>query len=247
MRYYSGQGETEALSEISFSVAAGEFTSIVGPSGCGKSTFLSLAAGMLKPASGEILLDGVRVTGPSRRIGYMLQHDHLFEWRTVMDNCLVGPEVQGMNLSEARERVKDFLRRTGLYGFRNAYPDQLSGGMRQRAALVRTLAIDPDVLLLDEAFSALDFPTRLTLQDEVSAILRQERKTAILVTHDISEAVSMSDRVLVISQRPGRIKAEHTIEFNCGGRLTPFQARESPEYPGYFHRIWEEMDVHVHG
>lgn len=247
MRYFTRLGETEALSSVAFAVHPGEFVSIVGPSGCGKSTFLSLIAGILKPTEGEVLIDGKPVTGPSRRVGYMLQHDHLFEWRTILDNCLIGPEVQGLNMAEARDRVVRFLKLTGLYAFRNAYPDQLSGGMRQRAALVRTLAIDPDILLLDEPFSALDFQTRIKLQDEVRAILAQERKTALLVTHDISEAVSMSDRVLVMSSRPGRIKREYAIQFDSEVRPTPFAAREAPEYTGYFHAIWEELDAHVHG
>ncbi len=246
MRYFSPQGETEALADVSFTVAPGEFVSIVGPSGCGKSTFLSLIAGILRPTAGDVLVDGRPVTGPSRRMGYMLQHDHLFEWRTVLDNCLIGPEVQGLPLPAARERAIHFLRRTGLYPFKDAYPDQLSGGMRQRVALVRTLAIDPDILLLDEPFSALDFQTRLTLADEVTAILRQEQKTALLVTHDISEAVTMSDRVLVLTHRPGRLKSEHVIHFAGVARPTPFMAREAPEYRGYFHRIWEELEVHVH-
>lgn len=246
MRYFSPQGETEALAGVSFAVAPGEFVAIVGPSGCGKSTFLSLMAGILRPTAGTVLVDGRPVTGPTRRIGYMLQHDHLFEWRTVLDNCLIGPEVQGLDLAAARERVTRFLQQTGLYPFRNAYPDQLSGGMRQRVALVRTLAIDPDILLLDEPFSALDFQTRLTLADEMAAILRQEQKTVVLVTHDISEAVTMSDRVLVLTHRPGRLKSEHIIRFSAPVRPTPFLARETPEYSRYFHRIWEELEFHVH-
>lgn len=246
LTYLSPRGETEALAEISLAAAPGEFLSIVGPSGCGKSTILSLVAGLLRPTRGAVLLDGMHVEAPTARVGYMLQRDYLFEWRTVMDNCLLGAEVQGLDLTKARQRVEHFLDRTGLSQFRDAYPDQLSGGMRQRAALVRTLAIDPDILLLDEPFSALDFQTRLTLADEMATILRQEGKTTILVTHDISEAIAMSDRVLVLTHRPARIKSEHLITY-AGERPTPFEAREAPEYPGYFRSIWDDLEVHRHG
>lgn len=243
MRYLSPQGETAALDDVSFAVAPGEFVAVVGPSGCGKSTILSLIAGILRPTSGQVLIDGRPVTGPSPRIGYMLQRDHLFEWRTVLDNCLIGAEVHGLNLVRARERAVHFLGQVGLSGFLNAYPDQLSGGMRQRVALVRTLAANPDILLLDEPFSALDFQTRLTLADEMWAILRQEAKTVVLVTHDISEAVTMCDRVLVLTGRPARVAGEHPIRYD-GARPTPFQAREAPEYKTYFRRIWEELQNH---
>jgi NitT/TauT family transport system ATP-binding protein len=244
MRYCSQRGETEALAGLSLTVAPGEFVSLVGPSGCGKSTVLSLIAGILRPTAGEVLVDGRPVAGPSRRMGYMLQRDYLFPWRTVLENCLLGPEVQGLHLPKARDRVERLLAETGLAHFREAYPDQLSGGMRQRAALVRTLAIDPDILLLDEPFSALDFQTRLTLADEVWAILKQHGKTAVLVTHDIAEAIAMSDRVLVLSNRPAHIKSAHQIRFAGPERPVPFAAREAPEYPGYFQRIWGELELH---
>lgn len=247
LTYLSPQGETEALADISLAAAPGEFLSIVGPSGCGKSTILSLVAGLLRPTRGAVLIDGKPVTAPSARVGYMLQRDYLFEWRTVTDNCLLGAEVQGLDLAEARRRVVHFLDRTGLSQFAGAYPDQLSGGMRQRAALVRTLAINPDILLLDEPFSALDFQTRLTLADEMATILRQERKTTILVTHDISEAITMSDRVLVLTHRPARIKSEHVIAYAGDPRPTPFEAREAPEYASYFRSIWADLEVHRHG
>lgn len=246
MRYLTAQGETHALAGLSLTIAPGEFVSIVGPSGCGKSTLLSLIAGILKPTSGQVLIDGKPVERPSRRVGYMLQRDYLFGWRTVLDNCLLGPEVQGLNLAEAREHVLRLLEQTGLSQFRDAYPDQLSGGMRQRAALVRTLAIDPDVLLLDEPFSALDFQTKLTLRDDMWAILREQRKTALMVTHDIADAIAMSDRVLVLTQRPAAIQSEHIIQFGTGGepRPAPFASRERPEYQEYFRRIWEELERH---
>lgn len=242
LRYLTRQGEIEALTDISLTVAPGEFLSIVGPSGCGKSTLLSLMAGILHPTTGQVLLDGQPVIGPSRKVGYMLQRDHLFEWRTVMGNCLIGPEVQGLDMTAARQRVERLLTQTGLGQFRDAYPDQLSGGMRQRVALVRTLAIDPDILLLDEPFSALDFQTRLTLADEVWSILKREQKTAVLVTHDISEAVTMGDRVLVLSRHPARVQAEHIIRFTGPGRPSPLEARSAPEHNAYFQMIWKELD-----
>jgi len=244
MRYITGRGETEALRAVSLQVAPGEFVAVVGPSGCGKSTILSLVAGILKPTSGRIAIDGVPVTGPSRRVGYMLQHDHLFEWRSVLENCLLGAEIQGLDRQEARARAERLLGRCGLTDFLQAHPAQLSGGMRQRVALVRTLATDPQVLLLDEPFSALDYQTRLTLADEVSGILRAEGKTAILVTHDIGEAIAMADRVLVLSHRPTTVRAEHRIEIGSP-RPAPFVARQAVGFNGYFNTIWEELDVHA--
>jgi NitT/TauT family transport system ATP-binding protein len=247
LRYFTPDGEVEALRHISLDVAPGEFVSIVGPSGCGKSTLLSLIAGILAPTSGEVLIDGRRVSGPSPVCGYMLQHDHLFEWRTILDNVLLGPEILGQDLKVACERGRDLLRRYGLGEFSGHYPHQLSGGMRQRAALARTLCTGPDILLLDEPFSALDFQTRLTLADEIVTILRQEGKTVILVTHDIGEAISMTDRVIVLGRRPARVKAEHRIAFESadGTRPLPFRARSAREFPEYFNLIWEELDVHV--
>lgn len=253
LRYFTPESETEALHDVSLSVAEGEFVAIVGQSGCGKSTLLSLIAGILKPTSGEVLVDGAPVTGPSARCGYMLQQDYLFEWRTVLDNVLIGPEILRLDMARAKERARDVLRRYGLGQFMHHYPHQLSGGMRQRAALARTLCTEPDILLLDEPFSALDFQTRLALGDEVWNILKREGKTVILVTHDISEAVAMADRVVVMSRRPGRIKAEHDIAFGANGgngadgsgRPVPFKARSAPEFPGYFNRIWSELEIHV--
>ena len=247
LRYFTLEGETEAVRGLSLKVLPGEFVAIVGQSGCGKSTLLSLVAGILEPTSGEVLVDGSPVTGPSPVCAYMLQQDYLFEWRTILDNVLVGPEIQGMNMTGARNKARGLLRRYGLGEFLDHYPHQLSGGMRQRAALARTLCTDPEILLLDEPFSALDFQTRLALADEVGDILRREGKTVVLVTHDISEAVSMADRVIVMSKRPGRVKAEHTITFANAGteRPKPFDARNHPEFQGYFNEIWGELEIHV--
>ncbi len=247
LRYYTRTGEVEALREINLDIAPGEFVSIVGPSGCGKSTLLSLIAGIFKPTSGSVLIDGKPVTGPSRSCGYMLQHDHLFAWRTILDNVLLGPEIQGTDMKAAREYGRQLLGRYGLAEFVDHFPHQLSGGMRQRAALARTLCTRPEVLLLDEPFSALDYQTRLAISDEIGLILREEKKTVILVTHDIAEAISMTDRVIVLGRRPGHVKSEHAIAFpsSAAGRPSPFKARNAPEFRDYFNVIWEELDVHV--
>lgn len=247
LRYFTLEGETEAVRDLSLSIRPGEFVAIVGQSGCGKSTLLSLIAGVLDPTEGDVLIDTRPVDGPSPKCGYMLQHDHLFEWRTILDNVLLGPEIQGLDLTAARNKAEDLLNRYGLGEFMQHFPHQLSGGMRQRAALARTLCTEPEILLLDEPFSALDFQTRLALSDEVSEILRREGKTVILVTHDISEAVSMADRVVVMSKRPGRIKAEHEIRFAGPDnvRPSPFEARSREEFRQYFDQIWGELEIHV--
>ena len=247
LRYYTLGGEVEALRGITLGIRPGEFVSIVGPSGCGKSTLLSLIAGIMQPTAGEVLIDGKPVTGPSRSCGYMLQHDHLFGWRTILQNVMLGPEIQGMDEREAEEYGRVLLGRYGLGDFVDHYPHQLSGGMRQRAALARTLCTRPEVLLLDEPFSALDYQTRLAISDEIGLILREEGKTVILVTHDISEAISMTDRVIVLGRRPGHVKAEHPIAFPSieGPRPSPFAARSAAEFRNYFNVIWEELDVHV--
>ncbi|MCL4183450.1 MAG: ABC transporter ATP-binding protein [Burkholderiaceae bacterium] len=249
LRYFTLEGETQALERINLEVAAGEFVSLIGQSGCGKSTLLSLVAGILEPSSGEVRVHGDLVKGPSPRVGYMLQQDYLFEWRTILDNAVLGAQIQGRDLKQARERAAHLLQRYGMGNFLKHYPRQLSGGMRQRVALARTLVTDPDVVLLDEPFSALDSQTRLAIADEVVEALRQEGKSVVLVTHDIGEAIAMTDRVVVLSRRPGRIKSEHLMQFpSCGGRRpSPFEARSLPEFNGYFATLWEELDVHVEG
>ena len=248
LRYFGHEGETEALQDVSLKVAPGEFIAIIGQSGCGKSTLLSLISGILKPTDGEVLVDGQPVTGPTRKVGYMLQQDYLFEWRTILDNAVLGAEIQGADMGKARDRAAQLLTRYGLGQFLNHLPRQLSGGMRQRAALARTLCTGPDVVLLDEPFSALDSQTRIALADEVTEILRREGKTAILVTHDIGEAVSMAERVVVLSRRPGRVKSQHDIRFAGNNvRPAPFAARNAPEFNGYFNALWKELEVHVEG
>jgi len=247
LRYFGPTGETEAIKDISLEISPGEFVAIIGPSGCGKSTLLSLISGIMPATEGAVLLDGRAVVGPSRKVSYMLQQDYLFEWRTILDNAVLGAEIQGVDKGAARKRATQLLTRYGLGQFLNHLPRQLSGGMRQRVALARTLTTEPDVVLLDEPFSALDSQTRLALADEIGAILRREGKTTILVTHDIGEAVSMADRVIVLSRRPGQVKSEHAIRLAsaCGARPAPLAARNAPEFSGYFNILWQELDVHV--
>ena len=197
--YHTPEGETRALSRISFDVQDGEFLAVVGPSGCGKSTLLSLLAGLLKPEEGEIFIDGVPRRESRAVIGYMLQKDHLFEWRSILSNVALGLEIRKQLDDQSRQELKSMLRAYGLEGFEQAKPSELSGGMRQRAALIRTLALKPDLLLLDEPFSALDYQTRLSVCDDISSIIRENKKTALLVTHDLAEAISLGSRVIVLS------------------------------------------------
>ena len=238
--YHSMDGETKALSNISFSVYAGEFLAVVGPSGCGKSTLLSLICGLLKASEGSVLIDGKPMETGDSRIGYMLQKDHLFEWRTIFSNACLGLEIQRNLDEEGRERVRRLLETYGLEDFADARPSELSGGMRQRAALIRTLALEPDILLLDEPFSALDYQTRLAVCDDISTIIREQKKTAILVTHDLSEAVSAADRILILTKRPGRVKDTITIKFpdNAG---SPLLRRNCPEFSSYFNDVWKVL------
>lgn len=239
--YNSENAETLAISGLSLDVAEGEFLAIVGPSGCGKSSILSLIAGLLRPSGGSVRLMGREVTGPSSSIGYMFQRDHLLEWRTVWQNVILGLQVRG-RVAQGIDRATQLMKTYGLYDFRNQYPSELSGGMRQRAALIRTLAVDPQLLLLDEPFSALDYQTRLTLGDEINAIIRNEKKTALFVTHDIAEAISIADRVILLTKRPATVK--HSLDIDMMG-ISPLQRRGLPGFQGYFNTIWKEMDVHV--
>ncbi|MCX7922813.1 MAG: ABC transporter ATP-binding protein [Clostridia bacterium] len=244
MKYQSMNGEINALENINLSVKRGEFISIVGPSGCGKSTLLSLISGLISPSTGKILINGKEIEGTSREVGYMLQKDHLFEWRTILENVLLGLEIRKTLTPESREYVTELLKTYGLYEFKDKYPGQLSGGMRQRAALIRTLAVKPDILLLDEAFSALDYQTRLAVTEDIYLIIKKENKTAILVTHDIAESIGMADRVVVLSKRPATVKSIYEISLSCSDR-TPLSCREAPEFRYYFNQIWKELDVHV--
>ncbi|NLK20643.1 MAG: ABC transporter ATP-binding protein [Epulopiscium sp.] len=238
--YHTPSGETKAIDNLSFTINKGEFISIIGPSGCGKSTILSLIAGLIKPSAGETLVFGKVVKGTSSRVGYMLQKDHLFEWRTILRNVFLGLEIQNKLTEESKKYSKELLNMYGLGEFENHFPSELSGGMRQRAALIRTLAVKPDILLLDEPFSALDYQTRLSVADEIGSIIKKENKTAILVSHDISEAISMADKVIVLTQRPAKIKAIHPIKLSIDDR-TPLKSREAPEFREYFNLMWKEL------
>lgn len=248
IKYHTLEGETEAIRDLSLEVNDGEFIAIVGPSGCGKSTLLSVIAGLLKPSEGKVLLDGNEIGYPCgktcNKIGYMLQKDHLFEWRTIFDNITLGLEIQGKLNKESLKYIDDMLKKYGLSGFKHYYPRQLSGGMRQRVALIRTLAINPDILLLDEPFSAVDYQTRLAVSDEIYRIIKEEGKASIMVTHDIAEAISLADRIVVLSKRPAKVKNIYDIKLSVENR-TPLRSREAPEFRHYFNAIWKELDIHV--
>lgn len=233
--YQAQNGEIEALKDINFDVEDGEYISIIGPSGCGKSTLLSIISGLEEKTSGEVYIDG--------KIGYMLQKDNLLEWRTIYNNVLLGLEIQKTNTEDNKKYVEQLLRKYELYEFKDKYPAQLSGGMRQRVALIRTLAIRPNILLLDEAFSALDYQTRLMVTEDIYKILKNENITALMVTHDISEAISMSDRVIVLSKRPATVKKIYDIDFEMKNR-TPLNCREKPQFSKYFNLMWKELDEH---
>lgn len=240
--YQSKDGETVALQDIHFSMEKGEFYSVVGPSGCGKSTLLSIIAGMLPASGGRVTIAGKPVDGPSSHIGYMLQQDNLLEWRTIRQNVLLGLEIRHQLTPEMRDRADHLLETYGLATFANRHPSQLSGGMRQRAALIRTLAINPDILLLDEAFSALDYQTRLEVTEDVYRIIRQEQVTALMVTHDIPESISMGDKVIILSERPAVIREMLPIRFSIEKR-TPLSCRNQPEFGQYFNHIWKELGM----
>ena len=241
LSYHTLSGETPALSHISFDLMPGEFLSIVGPSGCGKSTLLNLIAGLLAPECGSITLDGKPVSAGSTAVGYMLQKDHLLEWRRIYKNILLGLELRQELTPETLSHAEELLRIYGLDRFRDARPSQLSGGMRQRAALIRTLVLKPELLLLDEPFSALDYQTRLNVSDDIGKILRNSGKPAILVTHDISEAISMADRVLILSPRPATVQKIVDIHLNINNR-TPLSSRNAPDFKKYFNLIWKELN-----
>lgn len=240
MTYHSPSGETDALKDISFSLSDGEFLSIVGPSGCGKTTILSLISGLIKATKGRIYIDGNEITGVNKETGYMLQRDQLFEWRTIRQNITLGLEIQKKLNPKNLAMIDGLIEKYGLKEFASYYPRALSGGMRQRVALIRTLATSPQLLLLDEPFSALDYQTRLKVCDDVYNIIKSEKKSAILVTHDISEAISLSDRIIMLSCRPARIKNEYILDMaECS---TPLKRRECKKFGGWFDKIWKDLD-----
>lgn len=241
--YHTLEGETLVLSDISFDVKDGEFFAIVGPSGCGKSTLLSLLCGLLTPETGSIFIDGIPREDSPAVIGYMLQKDHLLEWRSILSNVSLGLEIQHRLDPSSREELIRMLDTYGLSQFQHARPSQLSGGMRQRAALIRTLALKPDILLLDEPFSALDYQTRLEVCDDISSIIRTQKKTAILITHDLSEAISVADRILVLTKRPGQVKYVLDIHFSSEYDR-PLSRRNAPEFSSYFNQLWKELKTY---
>lgn len=239
--YHSMQGETPALTNINFTVYKEDFIAIVGPSGCGKSTLLSLISGLLEPEHGEILLHDKKLTEQTGNpIGYMLQKDHLFEWRSIWKNIMLGLEIQKSISPESVDYANMLLKNYGLYDFKDKRPSELSGGMRQRAALIRTLVLKPELLLLDEPFSALDYQTRLKVADDIGTIIKKEEKTAILVTHDLSEAVSLANKIIVLSKRPAQIECIVPLDFP--ENVTPFERRAMPQFKDYFNIIWKELN-----
>lgn len=238
--YHSLHGETTALRDISFGIKEGEFVAIVGPSGCGKSTLLSIIAGLLKPETGTIMVNNPDGSLHYPRVGYMLQRDHLFEWRTVYKNTILGLELNHMLTEERLAYVDQLFLDYDLDKFRNKRPSELSGGMKQRAALIRTLALDPQLLLLDEPFSALDYQTRLMVSADICHLIRNAGKTMLIITHDLSEAISLADRIIVLSQRPATIKKEISVKLTLPDN-SPLAARNAPEFPSYFKQLWEEM------
>jgi NitT/TauT family transport system ATP-binding protein len=240
--YVTHKEASLAVENIQLKVGKGEFISLVGPSGCGKTTILSIIAGLILPTDGMVRIQGQPITAPSTRVGYMLQQDYLFPWRTILENAVIGLELNGKLNAETKSYTVKLLTEMGLGNVLHAYPQQLSGGMRQRVALVRTLATSPDILLLDEPFSALDYQTKLQLEDLVVETLKAHQKTAVLVTHDISEAIAVSNRVIILDRNPGRIRKVIQIPEPLQA-LLPFQAREQVGFQGLFKQIWQEFEL----
>ncbi len=235
-KYYSKKRELLAIDNINLEVEEGEFLTIVGPSGCGKSTLLNIIGGIDKKSGGEVVIS------PGIKIGYMPQEDSLFPWLTIIDNCLLGLKIQGIVTKENVDYVMELLKIYGLSDFIHSYPNSLSGGMRQRVALIRTLALKPDILLLDEPFSALDYQTRLAVSDDVYRMIKDAGKTVIMITHDVAEAVSVASRVVVLSDRPAKVKKIFNIEME--NKSTPINNRKCKEFTYYYDMIWKEIDYH---
>lgn len=240
LTYHTKQNETLAIKNLSFTANDGDFVALIGPSGCGKTSILSLIAGLLRKSSGTITIDGKEIIGPDNDIGYMLQKDHLFPWLTIEKNVRLPLIIKNIKTSKNIDYINDLLRKYGLWDFRSFYPEQLSGGMRQRAALIRTLASKPKLLLLDEPFSALDYQTRLSVCDDVYKVIRTEKKTAILVTHDISEAISLADKIIVLTNRPAKVKCTYYTDFDKS--LTPLKRREDNKFSAWFEKLWKELN-----
>lgn len=238
--YHSLKTETVALKDISFTVEDGEFIGIVGPSGCGKTTLLDILAKILVPSSGDIFIKGVALKDTINKIALMPQRDQLFEWRTLEKNVNLGLEIQHRKNEKTLKNATNLLKKYGLYDFRKKKPSELSGGMRQRTALIRTLVTMPEILLLDEPFSSLDYQTRIKVCDDVYSIIKQEKKTALLVTHDLSEAISLCDKIFVLTKRPAIVKNIINIEIDKS--LSPLRRRENKLFAGYFDKLWTELE-----
>ena len=242
--YHTLNGEIPAIQNITFSLHRGEFLAVIGPSGCGKSTILNLAAGLLQPDSGQILCEGKSPTTPFPLVGYMLQKDHLLDWLTVTDNILLGARIQGRDLLQARRFTERMLAKYQLTDFAHSYPAQLSGGMRQRVALIRTMLLSPSLLLLDEPFSALDSQTRLDVSSDIGQIIREEKQSALLVTHDIAEAITLADRILVLSASPAHPVLDQPLSFDK--TLTPLERRGTAVFQSYFDLLWRQLNETDH-
>lgn len=239
--YLTKDSATQALEDISMEIEEGEFVSFLGPSGCGKTTLLSIISGLLSPTEGEVLIHGKPVSRIVGTMGYMLQQDYLFPWKTIEENVLIGLKTLKQLSEEKKASTLSMLSEVGLENVENKFPRQLSGGMRQRAALVRTLAVDPEILLLDEPFSALDYQTKLKLENTVHKTLKDYRKTAVLVTHDIGEAIAMSDRIFLFSSKPGRVFKVFTVPDSLKN-MAPFDARQDEQFSALFQSIWKELE-----
>ncbi|GAA0762420.1 MULTISPECIES: ABC transporter ATP-binding protein [Clostridium] len=242
LTYHSLKDETKAIENLNFSIEKGEFVSIIGPSGCGKSTLLNIISGLLKPSEGDVLYTDKDIKNRLDKMGYMFQKDYLFEWLSVRSNVLLGLKIKGLDSKENIDRADRLLENYQLSKFKDHKPTELSGGMRQRVALIRTLALNPDVLLLDEPFSALDYQTRLKVCDDVKSIIKREGKTAIMVTHDLGEAIAISNRIIILTKRPANLKLDVEINFK-NTEATPFQRRKEPEFNEYFNLLWKELDA----
>jgi NitT/TauT family transport system ATP-binding protein len=241
LNYHSKSGEVKTLNNINLELSEGEFITILGPSGCGKSTLLNIVSGLIAPSSGEITFNGEPIELHKDRMGYMFQKDHLFPWLSVWNNVLLPLKIKHQLSEEKLLKAEELLKSYSLWEFKDRLPSDLSGGMRQRVALIRTLTLDPELLLLDEPFSALDYQTRLKVCDEVYEIIKNEGKTAIMVTHDISEAISLAKRVIILSKRPAYIKRELNLIFSPNAD-TPFKRRKEENFRKYFDEIWRDLD-----
>jgi NitT/TauT family transport system ATP-binding protein len=240
---YAGSRETiEVLRDVSFGCAEDEIVAVVGPSGCGKSTLLGMAAGLRTPAAGEVLINGRRANGPDPALGVLFQHNTLFPWRSVQENVELGLEVRGIPKAERVARTQPLLEQYGLGGFERKYPHALSGGMQKRAALIQTLAMEPEILLLDEPFAALDAQTRLVIEDDVVKMCRASKRAMMIVTHDIAEAISLADRIVVLTKRPATVKIIYEIPLSRRARSV-HDVQGMPEFAGYFRDVWNALDI----